>query len=469
MFIPANVTLDSNRPRLMSAVLNTSGIADSDSIKSKMNVLLDESEDRQTRLLAQQSIGVQVLESKDWRNSFIDTIINRIGKIIVQSRLYRNPWKAFKQGYMELGDTVEEIYIKLLEAHDFNPVKAETEVFKREIPEALSAIHSINFRKFYKVTVSMPELRAAFTTWDGLYNLVGRIMKQMYTSANYDEWLVMKFVVSQAIVNGMFYLTTIPAVNADNMSDITAIMVENSNNLTFMSADYNPMGVETLSDKSSQITIINTRFSALQNIEVLATAFNMDKAELQGNVVMVNNFSFSETEKKRLKKLISDSDYTNFFTEENQTVLNSVPAVTVDKSFFMILDNLYDTENLKNPQGLSWQYWLHTWKIISSSPFANAIAYTTSSNKGTISSVTVTPATATVQTGQNQLFSAVVEGSGLYDGKVNWSINSTLSEIDASGYLKVGQDETATSITVTATSVQDSTKKATATVTVTKG
>ena len=469
MYIPNNVALDTDRPRLMAAVLNSSGIGDNENIKQKIAALIDENNDRPTRLLAQQSIGTQVLSSKDWRNSFIDTLVNRIGKVIVQSRLYRNPWKSFKQGYMELGDTVEEIYIKLLEAHDFDPLKAETEVFKREIPQALSALHSINFRKFYKVTVGMAELRAAFVTWDGLYNLIGRIMEQMYTSANYDEWLLMKFVVSHAIVNGMFYIKKIPEVTASNMNDVTAVMVETSNNLTFMDGSYNPMGVETYSDKSSQITIINTRFSALQNIEVLATAFNMDKAELQGNVVMVNSFSFTNAEQKRLKKLISESDYTNFFTEANQNALNSVPAVTVDKSFFMIIDNLYDTEDLKNPEGLSWQYWLHTWKIVSTSPFANAVAYTTSETPGTITSVTLIPATATVQTGQNHIFSAVVKGTGIYNSSVEWRVSSNLSEIDSSGYLKVGLNETAKTLTVTAASVQNPEIKGTATVTVTKG
>ncbi|WP_289198100.1 hypothetical protein [Bacteroides acidifaciens] len=468
MYIPQNIALDADRPRLMQAVLNSAGIGSSPLIASQMATLADAGATRQEKLLAQQSIGTQVLANKEWRNSFVD-IANRIGKVVVQSRLYRNNWASFKQGYMELGDTVEEVYIKLLEAHDFDPERAENEVFKREIPEVLSVFHSVNFRKFYKITISMVELRAAFVTWDGLYNLIGKVIEQMYTSANYDEFLVMKFVVSKAIVDGMAYLIEIPTPTADNANMITTTMVEASNNLTFMNGEYNPMGVDTYTDKSSQITILNTKYAALQNVEVLAKAFNMDKAELEGNVIMVNSFSFTKTEQKRLKKLISASDYNGFFTETNMNALDSVPAVTVDKFFFMIFDTFYDTEELRNPEGLSWNYWLHTWKILSYSPFANYIAYTTDGAQGTITSVNVIPSEAEVQTGQNQLFTATVKGTGLYSGAVEWSVNSTKSTIDQTGYLKVAMDETATTLTVTATSTYDSTKKANATVTVTKG
>ncbi|HKA01760.1 MAG TPA: Ig-like domain-containing protein [Candidatus Solibacter sp.] len=75
-------------------------------------------------------------------------------------------------------------------------------------------------------------------------------------------------------------------------------------------------------------------------------------------------------------------------------------------------------------------------------------------------SVSVSPTTATVQTGATQQFNATVTGSS--NTAVNWT--ATGGTISNTGLFTAGQ--TAGSFTVTATSAADTTKKATATVTV---
>lgn len=95
------------------------------------------------------------------------------------------------------------------------------------------------------------------------------------------------------------------------------------------------------------------------------------------------------------------------------------------------------------------------------------------SPKFTIAGVKVDPATPQVKKGDTQTFTAALEGTGLneIDQTVIWSIsgkNSSNTMIDTNGKLTIGADETASSITITATSKQDNTKSGTATVTVTE-
>ena len=93
----------------------------------------------------------------------------------------------------------------------------------------------------------------------------------------------------------------------------------------------------------------------------------------------------------------------------------------------------------------------------------------TSAPASTITGVTVTPATATIQTGGEQQFTATVTGTGDYDETVTWSVSGNRSDgttIDQNGLLTVGADETAATLIVTATSNGDNTKSGTATVTV---
>lgn len=90
---------------------------------------------------------------------------------------------------------------------------------------------------------------------------------------------------------------------------------------------------------------------------------------------------------------------------------------------------------------------------------------------GTVSTVTVDPATATVAKGASKQFAAAVTGDGAVSNGVVWSVAGsaavkTGTKIDENGTLTIASNETNTTLTVTATSKQDGTKSGTAAVTV---
>lgn len=94
---------------------------------------------------------------------------------------------------------------------------------------------------------------------------------------------------------------------------------------------------------------------------------------------------------------------------------------------------------------------------------------------GTISDVSITPASPSIAKGTGQQFSATVTGTGgPYSTAVDWSVTGTSAlkagtKISASGYLTTDATETNSSLTVTAKSKQDTGKTKTATVTLTGG
>ena len=99
----------------------------------------------------------------------------------------------------------------------------------------------------------------------------------------------------------------------------------------------------------------------------------------------------------------------------------------------------------------------------------SADATVTVTQPATITGVTVTPATATVEAGKTQEFTAKVEGTGDVSQDVTWSVegkNSTSTTISATGLLNIATDETAATLTVTATAKGDGTTSGTAKVTV---
>lgn len=408
-------------------------------------------------------IGQIMMQYQPIQNEFLNALVNRIGLVLITSKLYQNPWSMFKRGFLEYGETVEEIFVNLAKPHEFDQQLAESQVFKREIPDVRAAFHTMNYTKFYKVTVSNDMLRTAFLSWDGITDLIGKIVDTLYTGANYDEFLTFKYLLAVSILSGKIASVTIPAVSTDNMRLIAADLKGTSNLLEFMSPDYNVAGVQTHTAKEDQFLIVNSTFDATMDVEVLATSFNMDKARFMGHRVLVDSFGALDT--ARLAELFADQPggY-HQFTNAELEALNAIPAVLVSRDWFMVFDNFQNFTQQYNGQGLYWNYWYHRWMTFSISPFGQAVLFNPSTPE--VTSVTVSPATVTASKGQNVQFSASVVSSNFAPTSVVWSVNSNISTIDANGLLTIPTTETATTLTVTATSTFDGSKKGTATVTI---
>ena len=397
-------------------------------------------------------IGAIIMLEPNIQNEFIHSLINRIGRVLITSKLFTNPWSMFKRGMLEFGETIEEVFVELAKPFQYDPAVAESEVFKREIPDVRAAFHILNYQKFYKDTISRDQLKQAFLSMDGLTDLITRIINSMYASANYDEFNVMKYLIAKHLLAGNIYPVTIPSVTAANAKTIVSTMKGLSNDYEFMSDEYNKAGVHNFVLKDNQYLIVNSRFDAVMDVEVLAGAFHMDNAQFAGHRVMVD--SFGKLDQKRLAELFDgDSTYTEF-TEAQLEALEAVPAVIVDKDWFMIIDNLQEFDELKNPQGLYWNYWLHVWKTFSISPFANAAALVPGTPS--VTSVTVSPSAVTASAGQSVQLSATVVTEYFAPQTVIWTTDSDDATVDVFGNVTISADATSESeITVTATSAFD--------------
>lgn len=409
-------------------------------------------------------IGTIIMDYPALQNEFLSALINRIGKVILTSKMYKNPWAVFKKGILDYGESIEEIFVNIASPEQYSAEDAENTVFKRVLPDVKSAFHVLNYREVYPVTIQDKDLRKAFMSWEGVTDLISRVVDSMYSAAEYDEFMVMKYLLAKRLLAG-----GLKAVVTGDYSSDTSVAVKafrgTSNKMEFMSTDYNLAGVHNFSEKDDQYLIVSADFDASIDVDVLAAAFNMDKAEFMGHKVLVDNFG--DVDDARLKKLFG-ADFT-VLTSDEKTALNAVPAVLVDADWFMIYDNLINFTEQYNAKGMYWNYFYHAWKTFSVSPFANAVMFLASAP--TISSATVTPSAVTASAGQSIQFTAAVTGSAFANKEVVWSISgnsSTKTKINESGVLTLDSTETGTSdtITVTATSVGKNSVTATSTVTI---
>lgn len=410
------------------------------------------------------AIGTILMNYPALQNEFLNALVNRIGRVLVTSKMYDNPWNMFKRGMLEFGETVEEVFVDIAKPFEYDPETAESEVFKREIPDVRAAFHILNYQKFYKVTVQRDQLRQAFLTWDGVTDLITKIINSMYAGANYDEFLVMKYLVAVNILNGRLKAVEVnDPSNVANMKSVVGAIKSVSNGMEFMGTLFNQAGVHTYSDKRDQYIILTSDFDAIMDVEVLASAFNMDKADFMGRRVLVD--SFGKLDNARLALLFQgDPNYVEL-TADEMAALDTIPAVLVDRDWFMILDNLLEFTDQYNGQGLYWNYWLHVWKTLSVSPFANSAVFVP--GVPSVTSVTVTPSEVTAGAGQKVNLTAEVVTANFAPQTVVWSVTGTDATVDIYGTVTISADATTgDTITVTATSTFDSTKSDTCTITV---
>lgn len=406
-------------------------------------------------------IGAIIMDYPALQNEFLSALVNRIGRVLITSKMYDNPWSFFKKGLLEYGESIEEIFVNIAKPFQFDPAVAENNVFKREIPDVRAAFHIMNYQKYYKVTISNDQLRQAFLSWQGITGLIAKIVDAMYTGANYDEFQTMKYMLARHILDGHMYPVEIPAVETANMKSIVSAIKGISNKYTFLSTDYNLAGVATFTNKSEQYMLINSNFDATMDVEVLASAFNMDKAEFSGRRVLVDSFGSLDT--ARLGELFAGDSTYEEISEDELKALDLIPAILVDRDWFMIFDNFYNFTEQYNGEGLYWNYWYHVWKTFSVSPFANNALFIP--GKPTVKTITVTPSNSTVSVGQSVQLVANVQTENFAPKSVTWSVNSDKAIVDNSGKVTVKPGTPAsTTITVTATSTYDPSKSGTATV-----
>ena len=287
-------------------------------------------------------VGEVIYGTPAFANQFINALVNRIAIVRMQSATFNNPYSVLKKGYIEFGETVEDIFVSIAKGVDFDPEKGKSREFKRTFPDVRSAFHTMNWRVMYPVTIQ-------------------------------DEDLLFKYLMIKAISHGKMKPESIG--DGTDLKESAVAFRGISNLLPFISSDYSEAGVKTNTPKDRQIIFMDAKFNAQFDVNVLASAFNMDKADFMGRLFLIDNWTSFDNE--RFDVIRENSDGIEEVTAEELALLANVKAVIVDENWFQIYDNNNKFTEKYVASGMYWNYFYHTWKTVSSSPFANAVVFVT--------------------------------------------------------------------------------------------
>ena len=124
----------------------------------------------------------------------------------------------------------------------------------------------------------------------------------------------------------------------------------------------------TYTPKEDIVMLVRNDILACVDVNVLASAFNMDKTEFLGNVIGVNDFDVWE--------YIKQADGTTKRSKAYDG--SSILAIMCDKRWFRIKQQDFEMDEFYNPNNRTWTYYLNDVRMYSYSLFANAVVFATS-------------------------------------------------------------------------------------------
>lgn len=286
------------------------------------------------------AVGNAILEYTPTKNEFLNMLVNKIGLTIVSRIEYANRFSVFKGEPIRYGDTIEDIYVDLVEAQAYNPNNENP--FPQKKPNINTLYHKVDREMQYKVTINDDLLRRAFRSQDGVNNLVTSIIDSLYTSKSYDEYLMTKHLLSGDIYGKVVEIPTGTTKEiAQNTLSIIRSMISA---MSYMSTEYNKLNTNQNTSSNDVYLILRSDIRLSIDMDVLAGIFNLDKVSLDAHIIEVDSF-------------------------EDENHLFSL----IDRRGMRIHDALDDAETIRNPEGKYTNYYVNHWALQSFSIYRNAI------------------------------------------------------------------------------------------------
>ena len=293
-------------------------------------------------------------------NEFVTNLINRIALTIVRNKSFNNPLKVFKKGSVPLGTDIQEIFTNpaIAEQYELNNT-AMAKLLTITDPDTHVAYYRRNRQSLYTKTIARETLQGAFVSWEKFNDYVTSITTSLYSGNYIDEFKYTKDLVDGAYINNKAIIETI--ANPTDEASAKAFLKKARalySKLSFPSTDYNAYSkfsgakgtVTTWTEPERVVLIIKSDVLAEVDVEALAAAFNIDKADFLGRVVQVDKF-------------------------DNDEIL----GVICDESWLQIYDNLFRFDEFYNARVMAWNEYLHAWSTYAISPFSNAVILATKS------------------------------------------------------------------------------------------
>ena len=341
------------------------------------------------------SVGNTILSYAPTANAFFTQLLNRIGKVVIERMEgVEDIYDVFENGKLEFGDTIQKIFVDIPKAQAFDGT-ATTAMLN----QSKGAIHveytKVDRKIFYKTTISVAQIKEAFTTVAKLDEFVRALIEAMSTALSYDKYVMLTntlathcaYVVgakesadAESDDNNNFRYLLLPSTVAEyndttgeiewsntGAKDFLKLLRVASRGLKFPHAlsygtefddtdpDYDAGTISVVrTPVNKQVCALEVSSMATIDVDALAVLFNMDKAEPKTRMIeledgALGNYTDADSNEYHLAGFICDKD-----------------AVERGTSF-------EDRDSFKNPEAQYVNMWNHYWGYMAVSKFKDFV------------------------------------------------------------------------------------------------
>ena len=295
------------------------------------------------------SIGYALQTYTPLYNEFSTALLCKIGKTMLETKMFQNRLARFKTGTVLSQQDVEEIFVEMAKSEGAYDPDGKNPLGRRATVQDKVVYHRQNRRDKYVVTIGDLDFVRVFRSEATLDAYITAKINAIYSGANKDEFLVMVNLL--ATYDGYFDYD-VPAITGDNAAESAKTFVKTVRKAVMdctldSSTDFNKAHVETWADKSDLVLLVNKDVLAEVDVEVLAKAFNMGKTDIEIPIIPMAHFG----------------------------TMTDAYGLLIDKDFFRVWDTLSHMEPQRNADGLFTNYFYHVHQIVSCSPFKTAIKF----------------------------------------------------------------------------------------------
>ena len=348
-----------------------------------------------SELTSSQAYGQALLSlPSDMRNKFISSLVNRISYTAFEVKYFNNPLRDLQRNELPLGAIGQNIYINPARGRVYNIddfagllAKYESDIKTEYTP--------INFDVQYPVTIVRKELEKAFTSWGDLERFLAGITTSLYNGAYIDDYKFTKKLITNAYTQNAVQMETYTFAGATpteaELKGLVKKLRTDYKNFQIPSTNYNAWAkvggygraIVSWSDPEDIVVFVNNQLGADIDVDVLASAFNMDKTDLIGRIYYVEDFNLTDDE------------------GNVQVDGSNIIAFICDRRWFKIEQKDMFLDEFYNANNRSWQTYLSVIKAFNFSFFANAKMYVKAAPTVNVSSMAFAETSVTVAEGED--------------------------------------------------------------------
>lgn len=377
------------------------------------------------------TLAEPVLKYKPFQNSFLSALVNKIVYTQFNTKQFNNPLLVLEGEGLPLGYTGEIAYINPARGRQFNNEDFAGLLRKYEADVKTQYI-SINSDLQYPVTISYRTLKQAFTSWSNFEGFVNGLTNSLYNGAYIDQYTLTKSLVSAAYKAGNVNVVKLTAPTDETTGEAFVtkarelfldFQAPSSNHNGWALAGGEGRPVTTWTNPEDIVFLIKNSALASLDVNVMASAFNIDKAKLMGNIIPVDNFD-----------LYNDDGTKNFDG-------SAIIGLMADKAWFKIQQQDEAMDEFYNPNNRTHNFYLNIVRSYNYSLFANGVVFATAEPTLTLTDISWGTDSAMIEQGASEGFDLTLTPASATDN-ITYTVVSAPSSADTTDLTLTPGDDT---------------------------